>query len=109
MFSPPSRSRGSASWSCAKFGYQGSLTLGLRSCSGRVPRFRVRGGILYWEGVKLELANGFSVGGGQLNVEKRFWRAGVLVGLAGARARSSRPRKEAGPQLAERPPSHVGV
>ena len=64
---------------------------------------------LYWEGAKLELANGFSVGGGQLNVEKRFWSAGVLVGLAGARARSSRPRKEAGPQLAERPPSHVGV
>ena len=62
---------------------------------------------LSWEGVKLELANGFSVGGGQLNVEKRFCSVGVVVGLAGARARSSRPRAEAGPQLAERPPSPV--
>ena len=91
------------------FGYQGSLIPGLRSCSSHVPRSLVRRWILSWEGVKLELANGFSVGGGQLNVEKRFCSVGVVVGLAGARARSSRPRKEAGPQLAERPPSHVGV
>ena len=55
----------------------------------------------------MELANGFTVGGGQLNVEKRFCSIGVVVGLAGARARSSSPRADAGPQLVERPPSPV--
>ena len=55
----------------------------------------------------MELTHGFFVGGESLNVEKRFCSVGVVVVLAGARARSSRPREEAGPQLAERPPSHV--
>ena len=65
--------------------------------------------MLFWEGVKLELANGFSVGGGQLNVGKTFCSVGVVVGLAGANARSSRTRAEAGAQLAGAPAFPRGV